>query len=177
MKASPDIYSDDSLLDKEKGEEQVSITPLINNEKEDSIESPMLSDYKKNIQAWKDFFRAISTDQKAIERKIQSFENKKLMWKINYLDTLLGANDEKLEEEYVKYFEPQTSSLYLWWFLSALDHEAFQMWFFGEMNWIQDNGMEEKIIQRINVLDRLVNIAKKIDKKNKLESLHEELYK
>lgn len=163
-------YIDDTLWYKEKPTES-------NNEKESIVESLMLSDYKKNIQAWKDFFSEIKGDHLAIERKIQSFENKKLSWKFIYLDTLIDADDEKLEDEYLKYFEPQTSSLYLGWLLIALDHEAFQNWFFDEMEWIQESEVEEKRIQRIHVLDRLVSVAERLDKENKCKIRKEELYK
>ncbi len=171
MRQWPDPFSD------EKIPEKVSTTSDGNvDRKETPTGSSLLSDYKKNIQIWRDAFKAYNGDKAAIERKMQSFENRGINWKEQYLDNLIAADDKELEENYLKYFEPQTSKSYLGAVVTAIENDAVKKWFFSEMNGAQDM-IDEKTIQRIKVLDRLIDISRKIQKENELKNLHEDLNK
>ncbi len=170
MRQWPDPFSD------EKIPEKVSTTSDGNvDRKETPTGSSLLSDYKKNIQIWRDAFKAYNGDEEAIKRKMQSFQDDKQI-SIGSFEYLLTATDEEVEKEYTKYFEPQTSKFYLGGVLATLLSNAFKKWFFCEKNKTPDE-IDENTMKNIQIVDRILEIKNKKETEQNLEKLHEDLSK
>lgn len=160
----------------EKIPEKVSTTSDGNvDRKETPKESSLLSEYQKNIQAWRDFFKALNGDEEAIKRKMQSFQDDKPI-SIGSFEYLLTATDEEVEKEYTKYFEPQTSKFYLGGVLATLLSNAFKKWFSCEKNKTPDE-IDENTMKNIQIVDRILEIKNKKETEQNLEKLHEDLSK
>lgn len=170
MRQWPDPFSD------EKIPEKVSTTSDGNLEKKETpTESSLFNEYKKNIQAWRDFFKALNGDKAAIERKMQSFQDDKQI-SIGSFEYLLTATYEEVKKEYTKYFEPQTSKFYLGGVLATLLSNAFKKWFFCEKNKTPDK-IDENTMKNIQIVDRILEVKNQKENEQNLEKLHEDLIK
>lgn len=122
----------------------------------------ILNDCKESFNSWKEYFNAISWDQKKIDSKIESFSYYKnssnFITNFYYLD---NATEEELKDAYLKYFEPQNSPYYLWGLIADINSEAFRKWFFEAMNW-KDTWFDENFNKKASVIQKLWNISRKI---------------
>ena len=160
----------------EKIPEKISPTSDENLEKKENLtESSLLNEYKKKIQAWRDFFKALNGDEEAIKRKMQSFQDDKPV-SIRSFEYLLAATDEEVEKEYTKYFEPQTSKFYLGGVLATLLSNAFKKWFSCEKNKTPEE-IDENTMKNIQIVNRILEIKNKKENEQNLEKLYEDLSK
>jgi hypothetical protein len=146
----------------------------LNEKPEIQNQNSILHECEDNISAGKEMFNALKGDPNAIESRIKSLDyHRKLLWEVDWLINspyflqLDDLNEEDLQKEYIKYFEPQTSVYYLWWVINAVLARAFDMWFFSAMNG-KEWKVDEKFSKTIRITQKLVNISKKIgEEKNK----------
>ena len=126
-------------------------------------QNDILYDCEKRVNDWKNYFNALNGDQEAIQRKIKElgYVNKSTwITTSQYFLGLDDLNEEDLQKEYIKYFEPQTSVYYLWWVINAVLARAFDMWFFSAMNG-KEWKVDEKFSKTIRITQKLVNISRK----------------
>jgi len=135
----------------------------LNEDSEIQDQNDILYDCEKRVNDWKNYFNALNGDQEAIQRKIKElgYVNKSTwITTSQYFLGLDDLNEEDLQKEYIKYFEPQTSVYYLWWVINAVLARAFDMWFFSAMNG-KEWKVDEKFSKTIRITQKLVNISRK----------------
>ncbi|HOG15613.1 MAG TPA: hypothetical protein PK674_03430 [Candidatus Absconditabacterales bacterium] len=135
----------------------------LNEDSEIQDQNDILYDCEKRVNDGKNYFNALNGDQEAIQRKIKElgYVNKSTwITTSQYFLGLDDLNEEDLQKEYIKYFEPQTSVYYLGGVINAVLARAFDMGFFSAMNG-KEGKVDEKFSKTIRITQKLVNISRK----------------
>ena len=157
------IYNMKIQANEKKQSEIKDLMWKLNEDSEIQDQNDILYDCEKRVNDWKNYFNALNGDQEAIQRKIKElgYVNKSTwITTSQYFLGLDDLNEEDLQKEYIKYFEPQTSVYYLWWVINAVLARAFDMWFFSAMNG-KEWKVDEKFSKTIRITQKLVNISRK----------------
>lgn len=79
-------------------------------------------------------------------------------------DYLENASDEKVEEEYLKYFESQSSNLFLGRILASLDSASTKTGFFNVYN-NRPSELPQSILKSAKIVEKLLDASKRIKKR------------
>jgi len=142
---------------------------------ENNIESQEMADSivdncLNQMKTGEDIANALKNiSQEALDKGLQQRE---LAWgrvlnldfisqKFDYLE---NASNEKLEEEYLKYFESQNSDLFLGRILSSLDSASTKVGFFNVYN-NRPSELPQSILKASKIVEKLLDASKRIKKR------------
>ena len=169
LQSSTEVYTTEIhdmkiKVDEEKNRKMDGLLWQLHEESDTQNQVSIFHDCEERIADWKTFFYALQWDQEKIQRKIQELDNSRL-WHLSWFlqsQYFLGLNDlseKDLKDEYMKYFEFQTSEYYLWSVINAVLSKSFNIGFFCAMKWT-DWIIDEKFSQIIHIVQKLIRISK-----------------